>query len=429
MRFTLLGLSAERGQVVILFLAVLAGNLRASIFAPLFPRADVLFSSAWLEVLMWAAACALMFYDLYKGKKMYEYWSVWKQNRMLAFFLLLAALSIFWTISLSDSLFRVLVLLFASFAGAYFGFRHDVVGLVDKLFWVGGILVMLCVIVGTTPPNYGIMFNAPYEGSWRGVFWHRNHMGVVLSLVNAIFLIRAVVGYRARRSETILDLIFYIASLGLVYFARSATGYILVFLLHVASFLGAVWVRFANQLRLRHYLLSSALLGLIFVVVLLNLDYVFTILDRSPNLTGRVPLWIYLFESVASQRFWFGHGFGSLWALDSVRVETQNLLGWGYPVMSSDNGYLDILLHLGFAGLSIFLVLFSTAWIRSVTHAVRGRRLIDIFPVMFMLFYSVANLSFSLFIETESFVWMLFVAIVFLTSRRQANGSGPTLSA
>ena len=87
-------------------------------------------------------------------------------------------------------------------------------------------------------------------------------------------------------------------------------------------------------------------------------------------------------------------------------------------VAISDNGFIDILLHIGVIGLILFLGAFVLAWVRSIRHALERRTLIDFFPLVFMLFAFIANISFSLFLETESFVWLWLVAVLFMPAGR-----------
>ena len=69
--------------------------------------------------------------------------------------------------------------------------------------------------------------------------------------------------------------------------------------------------------------------------------------NRSETLTGRTDIWAYL-TPYAMQNPFLGHGFGGFWT-EEIRAETSS---------HAHNGYLDIVLNLGFVGLALFFMLF-----------------------------------------------------------------------
>ena len=72
------------------------------------------------------------------------------------------------------------------------------------------------------------------------------------------------------------------------------------------------------------------------------------ILGREETLTGRADIWAYLIN-YAMQKPLLGYGFGGFWT-DAIRDATSS---------HAHNGYLDIILNIGFAGLlfwSMFLI-------------------------------------------------------------------------
>jgi len=135
-------------------------------------------------------------------------------------------------------------------------------------------------------------------------------------------------------------------------------------------------------------------------------------------MSGRVDLWNFLLTEVVPQRLWWGHGFGAIWAVESFRVGTGERVHWGKPAVIADNGFLDILLHLGILGLLIFLSVLIIAAVRSFRFARARRTLTDFFPLLLMFYAVVGNAAFSLFMETELFVWLLIVIVLFETTPR-----------
>jgi O-antigen ligase len=222
---------------------------------------------------------------------------------------------------------------------------------------------------------------------------------------------------RDRNPKGILDGLFYVISLLILYFAHSAAGYILVIVLHVFIFLAWLWLQISQRLQRRHYLLGlgAALLGAI--LVLSNLDLFFGLFHRDATLTGRVGLWSHLLD-VAFRRPWLGHGFGALWTFESFREQIQELAGWSAQPLIADNGLLDIFLHLGILGVLLLVAVLILVTFRSLGYALAHKTLAGFLPLLVMVYAIFANISFSLFAETEVFIWFLIVAALFMGTKR-----------
>jgi len=156
------------------------------------------------------------------------------------------------------------------------------------------------------------------------------------------------------------------------------------------------------------------------ILLIFNLDFVFGLFGRDTSMTGRVGLWENLIQ-LAARRPWLGHGFGAVWTLDSFREEIRQLAGWPSQPLIADNGLLDIYLHLGLLGVVIFSggLILSTA--RSLQYAVRQKSLAAFFPLLVMIYAVFGNITFSLFAETEVFVWFLIIASLFIATPRSGQ--------
>ena len=132
-------------------------------------------------------------------------------------------------------------------------------------------------------------------------------------------------------------------------------------------------------------------------------------------MTGRTSLWSNLI-GLAARRPWLGHGFGAVWTLDSFREEIRQLVGWTSQPLIADNGLLDIYLHLGITGLVIFSCVLMEAAVRVLLFGVRQKTLPGFFPLIVMVYAFFANITFSLFAETEVFLWFLIIAVLFMAT-------------
>jgi len=405
-------------DLVALELVLILANLRASISWTLFPETSALTDAAWIEIGFWLIPVLLIALTLSRSGLLRIYLLEWRKNWLLLLFILFSLASIFWSISFSASLYRALTLVFASLAGAYLGIRYGNSGILKILFWFGAVVLILSVVLAFIFPSIATMVWTPYNGAWRGIYWHRNHLGSIAALLNAVYLIRAVSGIQKKQKEAILDVVMYLLSIAVIYLAASAAGYILIVLLHLAIALSFVWLKVAHALKPVHYYAFLIVFAIGLILVFANLEFVFSLVNRSPTMTGRTGLWVYLFQNVISQSPWFGYGFGAIWTFASFRTGTQELLGWGYPIAIADNGFIDILFHVGLLGLMLFMGVLILAVVRSFRYALAHRNLLDFFPLLLLFYSLVANISFSLFLETESFIWMLVISMLFLSAKK-----------
>ena len=109
---------------------------------------------------------------------------------------------------------------------------------------------------------------------------------------------------------------------------------------------------------------------------------------------------------------WFWRGLEFRFFRETVRLH----VGWASKPLIGDNGFLDILLHLGVVGLTIFVSVLLTMLVRAFNYAVSQKSLAAFTPLLIMIYALFANISFSLFAETEVFIWLLIVATLFMTT-------------
>lgn len=375
---------------------------------------------AVLEAALWLAASALTAWQAKENGFLDRLPGIFKKNIPLAAFLLLSVVSLAWSIAPNITFFRLIAFLCAAWVGLAWGAARDERWLLDVLFWAGAVTIILSLASVYYFPAAGRMFDPPYGGAWRGIFWHKNHFGHVMALFSAVFLLRAFINFP--RSLFALDVVFYLLSVALVYFSRSAAGLIILLGLNGLVVLVGVWVRVQHRLKRVHYLALAGFAILAVVGLFANIDRFLGLFNRSSDLTGRVQMWAYLFEQVVPERALLGHGFGVLWYLEGFRVQVQQAVGWTYQVLIGDNGLIDIILHLGYVGAALFTLVFAQALYGALRIAWRRRTLESGFSLLVIGFVLLGNASFSLLFETEMFTWIL---LCFVLARAAINSLPP----
>ncbi len=193
---------------------------------------------------------------------------------------------------------------------------------------------------------------------WTGVTLHKNSL-TQLCLFAAFFLVWTVIrrkqgtGASAVRYQKFLEAIIFIVTLWLWggpehSFTYSATATI-GFAMGLSALIGLYWEKKRGGILVRKILVGLIAFIFIYGTVTpmlggLSLMDISSAVGRDQTLTGRTMVWAQLVP-IAMERPIIGNGFDSFWT-----TETREK----YDISGSHNGYLEVILQLGFVGLLLF---------------------------------------------------------------------------
>lgn len=169
------------------------------------------------------------------------------------------------------------------------------------------------------------------------------------------------------------------------------------FVLGVALLLITASERFRRP-ALTHILILAMLTGSALVIFVAP-NFV-SILGRDPTLTGRTQIWSAVLDMPVNR--WIGTGFESFWLGD--RMQRIWNLWWWHP-NEAHNGYIEVLLNLGWTGISLLTVLLIAGYRKIVS------RLCDASLARLELTYVLVAIVYSF---TEAGFRMLSLTWVFL---------------
>jgi len=307
------------------------------------------------EVFLWAVVLFLFFLELVWSHDFTRFFEACKSVWPIFLFVLIATLSLIWSILFKVSLYKVFVLLMSTILAIYIGELMNNQRFLDMLVWF---FTVLCIVnLGSVWlfPQYSIMPEEFYHRAWKGIFWHRNYLGCFMALGIAVFLLKLLDWKKISGFSKIMNSSMILAVIFLLVKSKSATGIITAIILVAFCLIVAAWLRWGKHLRSVHYYILLGTFIIAIVLVFSNLDFIFGLMGRNISLTGRVPMWIYLFQNVISKRPILGYGYGAIWSLEGFREQLNLILGWPNQVMIGDNGFVDIWLHLGILGVVILL--------------------------------------------------------------------------
>ncbi|MEM9965627.1 MAG: O-antigen ligase, partial [Asticcacaulis sp.] len=252
-------------------------------------------------------------------------------------------------------------------------------------------------------------------GAWRGLWQEKNQMAAMMTLgfiaANASAL---MVPERRKFWIGVAVLIFF-----MVVMSRSKTS-----LLACMLSLGALPVLMALR--------RGGVLSILFVwgattlsliggtVFFLMPEVVLKALGKDPTLTGRTDIWDSLLR-LSDKAPWLGYGYKAFWTPDSipaavVREET----GWKVP--SAHNGWLDLLVQLGWVGVLLFGLCLVVTFFCALFRFERVKD--GYFSVLILCLFSFLILSESFILSQNNLVWVLFVCVMTRLTANQLQDDG-----
>jgi O-antigen ligase len=285
------------------------------------------------------------------------------------------------------------------------------------------LLIPLSLLFAKFYPQMGRIYTVFGRQMWVGVTGHKNQLGLLCAFCG-IFLVWRML--KKWPSVDVLDGALIAVTMYLLIKANSQASMV-VFLL--GGIILLIQRRAKTDARKLARMLIASLValfllqGVMIAVLNQSLSTVFfTAANRDVSLTGRVPLWKEL-VATGARRPLFGAGYSGFWSGDSV-PDVWRKVGW--TPTTGHNGYIDIFLDLGIAGLLIvlfFLIHTQKAIMASYGSHVNFARLKFCFFVM-VLFHNFAESSLG---KANSLLWLLLMlsSLVYIRKAPDASAEPP----
>lgn len=351
------------------------------------------------------------------------FFNKWKKNKLVLAFIGLAILSITWSIFPTGTLYHIFILLFTTLLASSIGSSYSSERFLTVLLWYAGLMVIASFGLLLLFPNAAIMAD-PHMGSWRGIYWHKNFTGSLMAFANTIFLLYGFTASRHDKGRIIVSAVAYLLSLIFTIFSRSAAGIVVWLVLNGLTIILLAWSKIKHRLERVHYFIAVGVALLTSMLAVFNLNILFGLINRESGLTGRVPLWNYLITSWVSEHPIVGHGFAAIWHIEQFRKQTTTSQGWLFEITNGHNGFMDIMLGLGVIGAILVLAVFLLSLYRTGKYFIVESRSEAVLPFLIVMYFLLANLSISFFLEFESFHWMLLIVALFMTTPNEKSKSG-----
>ncbi|MFC7380142.1 O-antigen ligase family protein [Brevundimonas sp. GCM10030266] len=415
--------------ICVAMIFMLTGALIGPVFAPTQEETPIL-RLIWLPA--YAATLGLV---LYRIDRM---WRAWPGAIAIGLLVALCFASKYWSIDYHTTTRRVIALamsgVFALYLGAAFRGQHlpRLLMLASLIMAVGSLIMVFAF------PAIGVHHDVN-AGLWRGLWYEKNQMGAVM-VIGATAAAACLASGDSRRLLPALS--FALSSL-LVLATQSKTS--LLCLMMGVGVVAGFWA-------LRKGGAAFAVVAIWAAVVAAGAGLwfwethsaeVLGALGKDPSLTGRTDIWASLMRRVA-ERPMTGYGYGAFWGrigesppADWVRRET----GWLVP--SAHNGWIDLLVQLGWPGAILVGVQMAVTFVILLFRSAGAGAREGWWALGFLVAFFALSLSESILLTHQSLPFVLFMAVMtraFLPSStaaavplapkpRRAYQTGPRIAA
>ena len=262
-----------------------------------------------------------------------------------------------WSVEPEISVRRALLLTANTLIACYVVVAMSAAAIVRRLLLVVAVVLGLSIAFAALWPSLAFM---PDLGAFRGVFTHKNGMGIFLVLAAML----AAVGVRTSLLSPLTCALVVATVAALVIPTASSTALMLLLFLIALHFPLAV-----VRLPPRAATVALTFIGLGAVAISLPLVFgrnrIFMALGRDATLTGRTEVWAFV-RGLIDQRPLLGYGYEAMFERSDVKEHLFNLVGWNVP--NAHNGYLELWLGTGLVGLGLALAFLVPALVRAWRH-------------------------------------------------------------
>lgn len=316
----------------------------------------------------------------------------------------ITAASILWSVDPSATARRLVAIGFTTLGGvalaARFGWRAlgELIAAAFLVMAVGSLAVSLAV------PDWGRMSEI-FPGAWRGLWLEKNNMGGNMAAAFAACCGAAALAPQRRR--------LWVAAAGLcllLVLASTSKTALVVLTLGLAALTYVWFVRQGPAWGVAMAWMALVGIGLAGAVILFAADALFDLLGKDATLTGRTEIWDGI-TRVMADRTWRGYGYGAIWD----NADPYGPLAWithyaGFKAGHAHNGWMELWLNIGLAGVIAFALWFAEIWVRTLAAVFRAH------PAAWLMLpamvgYTLTMLTESITLSWHDLRWVLLVAM------------------
>lgn len=277
-----------------------------------------------------------------------------------------------------------------------------------------GLIANYVAVIGF--PTFGIhqvdeLTDPGLIGDWRGIMMQKNHAGALCAITILVFAIGGKDVPRLIRALVIAGATFFLVMSG----SKTSMG-IALFSLCLAG----LFLLYNPRYRLLMVPATIIMGAAATLAIYLNWSAIIAPLYSKDAFTGRVQIWPALLDYAADYP-WTGAGYGSFWNIGfGVGPIFTYSKGWVTTMAQGHNGYLDMIVAIGFPGLILVFSALVIAPIVRIFVSQSSRRSAAALWLAMLVFCAGHNFTESSLFERDSPVQvflMIAVAGIYAVTR------------
>ncbi|HEX8568982.1 MAG TPA: O-antigen ligase family protein [Caulobacteraceae bacterium] len=370
-----------------------------ALLTPLFAGPDVADEPGWMRLMWLPVYGGLAAFACLRAGRMS---SVWPAALLTLPLVMLAFASAEGSLMPDVSTRRAVAFSFTTLFGFYLAARFEWRALVEVLATLYFALAVGSAVAALAFPGFGVD-GSVHPGAWKGLWLEKNALGAAMARGTLACACAAILAPQRRMIWSGAALL----CAGLVLASTSTTG-LLGLLLALACLAGIRLLRSGGAGAVLALWLGLVGVTVVAAVMLLAPELFFGLVGKDATLTGRTDIWEAAMRRVAAEPG--GHGYAAFWSAEGgpaeyIRIEAD------WPVPNAHNGWLELLLWFGWAGLAVFAVHYVVSLL-SVSARVWSRDGGAYFALPTILLFLLFSISESTIMQWNNLSWVLYVAVL-----------------
>jgi exopolysaccharide production protein ExoQ len=323
-----------------------------------------------------------------------------------------------WSARPTLTLRRCVLFLISTLIGIYIGERFSLEKQLRTMAYMFAGMMIAVFILRVVAPPYVVDY-VSHPGAWKGLSGYKNAFGQYMAISFLIFFL-----VRFKKLDW-MRYVFLVMSLVLLRFAESAASLVCCGLVIIVM---PAWrsthVKDKQKPAVYALITLVMLAGMFFFAT--HQDRFYGALGKNSSLTGRTQLWPAVWEAVMMKPV-LGWGYDTFWASASgVVMAVRQAAGW--MAQRSDNGFLDLLLGLGFVGMFAFLFFWIVSFKKALAYLEVDRSPLGLWPVTYLLFFLIHNMAESTLMTRGTFPDAVFVMIATSLALQPRRAAAPVVT-
>ena len=239
----------------------------------------------------------------------------------------------------------------------------------------------------------------------QGIVGNSNMLAYMAMIALVVFAIERA----ANTTGRLVTVCSFAAAVPMLLLARSASiGFALVAVM-AAAIVSIAAEGKTREVRHRYYRIAWGVIGVGALLVLTYRAQIFSLIGKSPDMTGRTKIWKIVLDLI-DQRPFQGWGWSSYW-VPWVEPYHGLVIINHVPYFQAHNAFLDVWLQLGIVGLGLFVLLIGMTFVRLWRLAVRHTSPLYLWPILVFVGIVTQNLTESRILVEIGWVLLVLFAV------------------